>query len=176
MFEDGRPFDERAQAAASLGGTNLDIEVDLGAGGDHRATVWTCCKYVEDVPSRMTRNPHVKRIRGRSQRTKLMVSQHFLSILDFHARRPAPHTGPGGGAEGGTPRQSATSPHAATMAGRRVGLLFEKPSLRTRVTFTIGIESIGGSVVDIPSDVMHANREPLHDVARNLRALGRRGQ
>ena len=43
MFEDGRPFDERApQAAAYLGGTDLDIEVDLGAGGDHRATVWTC--------------------------------------------------------------------------------------------------------------------------------------
>lgn len=43
MFEQGRPFDERApQAAAYLGGTDLDIEVDLGAGGDHRATVWTC--------------------------------------------------------------------------------------------------------------------------------------
>lgn len=43
MFENGRPFDERApQAAAYLGGTDLDIEVDLGAGGTHRATVWTC--------------------------------------------------------------------------------------------------------------------------------------
>lgn len=43
MFEDGRPFDERApQAAAYLGGTDLDIEVDLGVGGQHRATVWTC--------------------------------------------------------------------------------------------------------------------------------------
>lgn len=43
MFEGGRPFDERApQAAAYLVGTDLDIEVDLGAGGAHRATVWTC--------------------------------------------------------------------------------------------------------------------------------------
>lgn len=43
MFEQGRPFDERApQAAAYLGGTDLDIEVDLGVGGPHRATVWTC--------------------------------------------------------------------------------------------------------------------------------------
>lgn len=43
MFEQGRPFDERApQAAAYLGGTDLDIEVDLGVGGQHRATVWTC--------------------------------------------------------------------------------------------------------------------------------------
>lgn len=43
LFEGGRPFDDRApQAAAYLQGADLDIEVDLGAGGPHRATVWTC--------------------------------------------------------------------------------------------------------------------------------------
>lgn len=43
LFEGGRPFDERApQAATYLQGTDLDIEVDLGTGGAHRATVWTC--------------------------------------------------------------------------------------------------------------------------------------
>ena len=60
------------------------------------------------------------------------------------------------------------APTAAVLAGCHVGLLFEKPSLRTRVTFTIGVRELGGDVVDIPSDVMHADREPLHDVARNL--------
>ena len=47
-------------------------------------------------------------------------------------------------------------------------LLFEKPSLRTRVTFTIGVRELGGDMVEIPADVMHADREPVHDVARNL--------
>ncbi len=43
LFADGRPFDELApQAAAYLRGTDLAIEVDLGAGGPHTATVWTC--------------------------------------------------------------------------------------------------------------------------------------
>jgi glutamate N-acetyltransferase/amino-acid N-acetyltransferase len=43
LFEGGRPFDERAPAAAEyLGGTDLEIEVGLGTGGVHRATVWTC--------------------------------------------------------------------------------------------------------------------------------------
>jgi glutamate N-acetyltransferase/amino-acid N-acetyltransferase len=43
LFEGGRPFDDRApQAATYLQGADLDIEVDLGAGGPHRATVWTC--------------------------------------------------------------------------------------------------------------------------------------
>jgi glutamate N-acetyltransferase/amino-acid N-acetyltransferase len=43
LFEGGRPFDERApEAAAYLQGADLEIGVDLGAGGPHRATVWTC--------------------------------------------------------------------------------------------------------------------------------------
>ena len=42
LFEQGRPFDERApQAAAYLQGTTLDLEVDLGTGGTFTATVWT---------------------------------------------------------------------------------------------------------------------------------------
>jgi len=95
------------------------------------------------------------------------LPKHFLSILDltpddlhrcleravrFRAAR----------------RARMPVPEATALAGRQVGLLFEKPSLRTRVTFTIGIRELGGDFVDIPSDVMHADREPLHDVARNL--------
>ncbi|HYE85856.1 MAG TPA: ornithine carbamoyltransferase [Vicinamibacterales bacterium] len=57
---------------------------------------------------------------------------------------------------------------AKVLNGKHVGMLFEKPSLRTRVTFTIGVRELGGDVVDIPADVMHADREPVQDVARNL--------
>lgn len=43
LFEDGRPFDQRApQAAAYLQGTDLAIDVNLGTGGSYTATVWTC--------------------------------------------------------------------------------------------------------------------------------------
>ncbi|MBP7778329.1 MAG: bifunctional glutamate N-acetyltransferase/amino-acid acetyltransferase ArgJ [Acidobacteria bacterium] len=43
LFDDGRPFDERApEAAAYLQGTDLTIDVNLGTGGSHAATVWTC--------------------------------------------------------------------------------------------------------------------------------------
>ena len=60
------------------------------------------------------------------------------------------------------------APTAHALNGRHVGLLFEKPSLRTRVTMTIGVRELGGDIVEIPADVMHADREPIHDVARNL--------
>jgi glutamate N-acetyltransferase/amino-acid N-acetyltransferase len=50
LFEDGVPFDERAgEAAAYLAGTDLDIEIGLGAGGAHAATVWTCDLSAEYV-------------------------------------------------------------------------------------------------------------------------------
>lgn len=65
-------------------------------------------------------------------------------------------------------RLGLRAPTAHALDGRHVGLLFEKPSLRTRVTFTIGIRELGGDIVEIPADVMHADREPMHDVARNL--------
>jgi len=95
------------------------------------------------------------------------LPKHFLSLLEFTPDDMARTLALA--AELKAARRSRTpSVHAAALAGRHVGLLFEKPSLRTRVTFTIGIGELGGSVVDIPSDVMHADREPLHDVARNL--------
>ena len=50
LFEQGRPFDERApQAASYLQGRELAIEVDLGAGGRFSVTVWTCDLSAEYV-------------------------------------------------------------------------------------------------------------------------------
>jgi ornithine carbamoyltransferase len=95
------------------------------------------------------------------------VARHFLSILDFTPAelRETLDLGLQIKADRG---QGRSAPTAQALAGRHVGLLFEKPSLRTRVTFTIGVRELGGDIVDIPADVMHADREPLHDVARNL--------
>ena len=50
LFENGRPFDELApQAADYLTGKDLAIEVNLGTGGAHGATVWTCDLSAEYV-------------------------------------------------------------------------------------------------------------------------------
>jgi glutamate N-acetyltransferase/amino-acid N-acetyltransferase len=50
LFEHGRPHDERAPAAAVyLKGKDLTVSVDLGAGGDAAATVWTCDLSAEYV-------------------------------------------------------------------------------------------------------------------------------
>jgi len=43
LFESGVPHDERADEAATvLAAKTIDIAVDLGTGGAHEATMWTC--------------------------------------------------------------------------------------------------------------------------------------
>jgi len=50
LFRDGLPHDDRAPAAAAhLRGTDIAIEIDLGAGGPGEATVWTCDLSAEYV-------------------------------------------------------------------------------------------------------------------------------
>ena len=61
--------------------------------------------------------------------------------------------------------------YASTLQGKFVALIFEKPSLRTRVTFEVGIQSMGGSVVFLDHTQASASlgaRESIADVARNL--------
>ena len=55
------------------------------------------------------------------------------------------------------------------LAGKQIVLFFEKPSLRTRLTFEAGINSLGGTsfFVDQTQSRLGA-REPLSDVAHNL--------
>ena len=52
------------------------------------------------------------------------------------------------------------------LAGRYLSLLFEKPSLRTRVTFELAIKQLGGDAVTCTGPI--GEREPVKDVARNL--------
>lgn len=52
------------------------------------------------------------------------------------------------------------------LTDRYITLLFEKPSLRTRLTFELAIKQLGGDAVVCVGPI--GDREPLKDVARNL--------
>jgi len=60
----------------------------------------------------------------------------------------------------------APGDYARALEGRYLSLLFEKPSLRTRLTFELAIKQLGGDAVFSQGPI--AEREPLKDVARNL--------
>ena len=55
------------------------------------------------------------------------------------------------------------------LAGKSVALLFEKPSLRTKVSFMVGVEHLGGYSLYLGGEeVGLGGREPVSDVARVL--------
>jgi ornithine carbamoyltransferase len=57
----------------------------------------------------------------------------------------------------------------ALLAGRTLAMIFEKPSLRTRVTFEVGMVQLGGAAIHLaPGDIRLGEREPAADIARNL--------
>ncbi|MDA0263318.1 MAG: ornithine carbamoyltransferase [Chloroflexi bacterium] len=55
------------------------------------------------------------------------------------------------------------------LSGKSVAILFDKPSLRTRVSFQVGIQELGGYSVFLgQQEVGLGNREPVSDVAKVL--------
>jgi ornithine carbamoyltransferase len=62
----------------------------------------------------------------------------------------------------------AGRPHPR-LAGRTLAMIFEKPSLRTRVTFEVGMVQLGGAAIHLaPGDIKLGERESAGDIARNL--------
>jgi ornithine carbamoyltransferase len=95
-----------------------------------------------------------------------MKSKDFLSIRDFSPSEIQYLLILG--------RQVKTHPTAYSGALRRqtLAMIFEKPSLRTRVTFDVGIQQLGGfSLYLAPAEINLGKRESAYDVAKNLERM-----
>ncbi len=95
-----------------------------------------------------------------------MHGNDFLTIRDFSSAE----------LEGilGCARDMKAHPqrYSHVLRGQTLALIFEKPSLRTRVSFDVGIQQLGGfSVYLSPQEISLGKRESVHDVARNLERL-----
>ncbi len=95
-----------------------------------------------------------------------MFATDFLSIRDF------------------TPRQirhlldlamsikAMPAAYSRALRGKTLALIFEKPSLRTRVSFDVGIQQLGGfSIYLSPAEINLGKRESVYDVAKNLERM-----
>lgn len=93
------------------------------------------------------------------------MTRHLLSLMDL-------------GAEGleeilrradALKKLRGSTEHPRPLAGKSVGLLMEKASTRTRISFEVGIGELGGQVVALAGRDMQISRdEPLADTARVL--------
>ncbi len=90
-----------------------------------------------------------------------LIGRHFLSMLDLtrheiHAvlRRARDLK------EGGYP------PESQSLKGKTLAMIFQKPSLRTRVSFETGMTRLGGHAIYLsPTDVSIGKRETTEDIA-----------
>jgi ornithine carbamoyltransferase len=93
------------------------------------------------------------------------MTKHFLTLTDLSEKDLRGYL------------RRAIELKADTLAGKRIsplkgkilGLVFEKPSLRTRVTFEVGMRQLGGDSIYLSAqEVQLGVRESVRDVARNL--------
>jgi ornithine carbamoyltransferase len=64
------------------------------------------------------------------------------------------------------------SAHSGALKGKTLAMIFEKPSLRTRVSFDVGIQQLGGfSLYLSNAEINLGKRESVYDVAKNLERM-----
>ncbi len=89
------------------------------------------------------------------------MPRHFLSIADLdpaELRALLDHA-----------LQLLAAPEPERLRGRALALVFEKPSLRTRVSFELAMGDLGGRAIHLGRDEIGlGDREPVKDVARVL--------
>jgi ornithine carbamoyltransferase len=98
------------------------------------------------------------------------AAARFLSVADLDPRGIVDLIGLSLALKTGrTPTAGGALPAERPLAGRSVALVFQKPSLRTRVSFEVGIARLGGTpVVLVGEEVGLGSREAPRDVARTL--------
>jgi ornithine carbamoyltransferase len=68
--------------------------------------------------------------------------------------------------------KSHSSAYREALQDKTIALIFEKPSLRTRVSFDVGMHQLGGFCLYLsPAEISLGKRESIHDVAKNLERM-----
>ncbi|NLO19731.1 MAG: ornithine carbamoyltransferase [Ignavibacteria bacterium] len=94
------------------------------------------------------------------------MKRDFLSVLDFTQDEIMETFETAQSMKANIPQ------HLNDLRGKAMALIFEKPSLRTRTTFDIGIQQLGGfSLYLSPAEISLGKRESVYDVAKNLERM-----
>jgi ornithine carbamoyltransferase len=95
-----------------------------------------------------------------------MIADDFLSLRDFTSAQ-VHHL-----IELAADIKARPEDFSTALRGKTLAMIFEKPSLRTRVTFDVGIQQLGGfSLYLSPAEISLGKRESIHDVAKNLERM-----
>jgi ornithine carbamoyltransferase len=91
--------------------------------------------------------------------------RHFLNLSDYSAEAVLNLLQRSYEMKRGIPGKGPSRP----LEGRCIGMIFEKPSTRTRVSFDVGVQQLGGHAIFLNwSDIQVGRGEPIRDTARVL--------
>jgi ornithine carbamoyltransferase len=110
-------------------------------------------------------NAHMRQEPGAATTTQAgtPTPRHFLELADFTQATLRDIL-----ARGAAYKRAGRA-HPAALAGKTVALLFEKPSTRTRVSFEVAVQQLGGHAVVLTDRDMQLGRgETIPDTARVL--------
>lgn len=68
-------------------------------------------------------------------------------------------------------RELKAGKRSAPLTGKVLGMIFEKQSLRTRVSFEVGMFQLGGMAMSLGSDIGFGKREATKDIAQVLSSM-----
>lgn len=95
-----------------------------------------------------------------------MTVRHYLGVTDFSRKETLEVLEK---AHKSKEKWRAQPKPSKKLRGYTLAGIYEKPSLRTRVSFEAGMTQLGGHAIYLaPSDIRLGEREPAQDVARNL--------
>jgi ornithine carbamoyltransferase len=93
------------------------------------------------------------------------MPRHYLSVKDLTAAETLEVLALAGRLKREV-KQGRAHPH---LAGRTLAMIFQKPSLRTRVSFEVGMTQLGGHAIYLgPSDIRLGERETVEDIAMTI--------
>ena len=94
-----------------------------------------------------------------------LKGRHFVTIRDYTAEEIEQILDT---ADWLKMQQKTRMPHPL-LPGRNLGMIFQKPSLRTRVSFEVGMRQLGGHALYLsPAEIKLGERERVEDVAKVL--------
>jgi ornithine carbamoyltransferase len=92
-------------------------------------------------------------------------TRHFLTLGDYSREEILALVLRAAEMKKGVPAKGNPLP----LEGRSVGMIFEKPSTRTRVSFDVGVQQLGGHAIFLNwRDIQIGRGEPIRDTARVL--------
>jgi ornithine carbamoyltransferase len=92
-------------------------------------------------------------------------TRHFLSLEDYSREEILALIDRAVAMKKGVPAKGNHLP----LEGRCIGMVFEKPSTRTRVSFDVGVQQLGGHAIFLNwGDIQIGRGEPIRDTARVL--------